>query len=57
MDGVYSYRNQAWYNILCSGADELDIELQQAWSELVDDEYIEAGQAKFEALAATKEPQ
>lgn len=57
MDGVYSYRNEAWYSILCSNAEKIDIELEQAWDALVDDEYIDRGQAMFEQLAITKEPQ
>lgn len=55
MDGVFSYRNEAWYSILCP--DNPDIDLDEAWSALIDDEYIDSGQAMFEALAATKEPQ
>ncbi|KAF1926105.1 uncharacterized protein M421DRAFT_224907 [Didymella exigua CBS 183.55] len=57
MDGVYSYRNEAWYNILCSNEDTSYIELEQVWNDLIDNEYIASGQAMFEALAATKEAQ
>jgi PAS domain-containing protein len=55
MDGVYSYRNEAWYEMLCPG--NRDIDLATAWGEVVDDEYIDSGQAKFQQLIETKEHQ
>ncbi|KAF2625562.1 aerobic respiration control sensor protein-like protein arcB [Macroventuria anomochaeta] len=55
MEGIFSYQNEAWYDIL--SPDDRDIALDEAWRELVDEEYIPLGQAKFEALAVTKEPQ
>jgi PAS domain-containing protein len=55
MDGVYKYRNEAWYNIL-KPADP-NIVLQDAWAALIDDEYVAFGQRKFEALAETKQHQ
>ncbi|KAF9693531.1 hypothetical protein EKO04_008284 [Ascochyta lentis] len=55
MEGVYSYRNDAWYNICCP--DDRNISLEEAWNAIVDKESVPMGQAKFEALAVTKEPQ
>jgi hypothetical protein len=55
MEGVYSYRNEAWYDIL--SPDNRVIVLEEAWETLVDEDYVAIGQAKFEALAITKEPQ
>jgi hypothetical protein len=55
MEGVYSYRNQAWFDILAP-KDE-DIELSGAWDELIDDEYQAMGQARFETLIQTKQHQ
>lgn len=55
MDGVYSYRNQAWFDILAPK--DRDINLDEAWGALIDDDYIDLGQAKFEALMETKQHQ
>lgn len=55
LNGVYSYRNEAWYSIL--GAGNRDIELDPAWEELIDDEYIPFGRARFQALIDTKQHQ
>ena len=55
LNGIYSYRNEAWYSIL--GADDRDIELAPAWEALIDDEYIPIGQARFQELIDTKEHQ
>jgi PAS domain-containing protein len=55
MDGVYKYRNEAWYNILKPA--NPDIVLGDAWTALIDDEYAVFGQRKFEALAETKQHQ
>lgn len=55
LDGIYSYRNEAWYNIL--GADDRSIELDNAWDALIDDEFIPIGQAMFQALVNTKQHQ
>jgi PAS domain-containing protein len=54
-DGVYKYRNEAWYNILKPA--NPDIVLGDAWTALIDDEYAVFGQRKFEALAETKQHQ
>lgn len=55
LNGVYSYRNEAWYTIL--GAGDRNIELEPAWEALIDDDYISLGQARFQALIDTKEHQ
>jgi PAS domain-containing protein len=55
MNGVYSYRNEAWYSIL-EPADR-DIGLADAWEALIDDDYAPVGQAKFRALVETKQHQ
>jgi hypothetical protein len=55
MEGIYSYRNDAWYTILSPG--HRDIALDEAWDALIDDEYIPIGQARFELLATTKQHQ
>lgn len=55
LDGVYSYRNPAWFNICDPDHDEFD--LDKAWEEIVDDEYSPVGQAKFAELVATKQLQ
>lgn len=55
MNGVYSYRNEAWYEILSPKT--RDIDLAGAWGEVVDDEFVELGQAKFKQLMDTKEHQ
>lgn len=52
MEGVFSYRNEAWYSICVP--DDRELSLDQAWATLIDEEYIAAGQAYFEALAVTK---
>lgn len=54
-DGVYSYRNDAWYSILAPHY--RDIVLDDAWEALIDDEYVQTGQAKFAALMETKQHQ
>jgi PAS domain-containing protein len=54
-DGIYSYRNKAWFDILAPK--DLDLELSQAWDALIDDEYIPLGQAKFKILMETKQHQ
>jgi PAS domain-containing protein len=54
-DGIYSYRNKAWFDILAPK--DLDLELGQAWDALIDDEYIPLGQAKFKILMETKQHQ
>ncbi|KAJ4340926.1 hypothetical protein N0V95_007380 [Ascochyta clinopodiicola] len=55
LNGVYSYRNEAWYSIL--GAGDRNIELAPAWEALIDDEYIPIGQARFQELIDTKQHQ
>jgi PAS domain-containing protein len=54
-DGVYTYRNDAWYSILKPA--NPDIDLGDAWSALIDDEYAPLGQRKFDALRETKQHQ
>ena len=56
IDGVYSYRNDAWYDI-CSPGERNDLSLAQAWVEIVDPEYMPIGQARFALLAETKQHQ
>ncbi|KAF2828192.1 hypothetical protein CC86DRAFT_465931 [Ophiobolus disseminans] len=55
MEGVYSFRNDAWYSIL--SPQDRDLKLGAAWNALIDDDYIDMGQSKFEALVATKQHQ
>jgi PAS domain-containing protein len=55
MDGTYSYRNDAWFSML--NPPEKAINLDVAWDTLIDDEYIPIGQARFTALAETKQHQ
>ncbi|KAF2128014.1 hypothetical protein P153DRAFT_319207 [Dothidotthia symphoricarpi CBS 119687] len=55
MNGVYSYRNDAWYTIL--DPDTSNLGLGEAWGALIDDEYASMGQAKFEKLVETKQHQ
>lgn len=55
MEGVYSYRNNAWFDIL--DPDDRDIRLGAAWNALIDDDFIQLGQDKFAALVATKQHQ
>ncbi|RAR06930.1 aerobic respiration control sensor protein arcb [Stemphylium lycopersici] len=55
MDGVYSYRNEAWYEMLSPS--NRDIDLAGAWAEIIDEDFIDVGQAKFKALVETKEHQ
>lgn len=51
-DGVYSYRNPAWYDILAPK--DREIVLSNAWNELIDDDYISAGQETFARLMEEK---
>jgi PAS domain-containing protein len=55
MDGVYQYRNDAWYTILAPRNHELVLE--QAWEDLIDDEYIPIGRARFDELREMKSHQ
>ncbi|KAE8842153.1 hypothetical protein PTNB73_00208 [Pyrenophora teres f. teres] len=55
MDGIYSYRNEAWYNIL--GTVAQDVGLEEAWALLIDEEYHELGRRKFQELKETKQHQ
>jgi PAS domain-containing protein len=55
MDGVYSYRNDAWYGIF--QPKDREVELGDAWEELIDDEYRPIGQAKFGLLMEEKRHQ
>lgn len=51
-DGVYSYRNAAWYGIF--EPKDRDIELGDAWEELIDDDYAAVGKIKFQKLMKEK---
>lgn len=55
-DGVYTYRNDAWYSILDPDIDR-NIGLDEAWSVLIDDEYVSVGQARFKKLLEAKKHQ
>jgi hypothetical protein len=55
MDGLYSYRNDAWYNILAPVNG--DVDLNVAWTSLLDDAYSPSGKLKFQALIETKQRQ
>jgi hypothetical protein len=55
MQGTYSYRNEAWFDIC--GTQDQSLALGDVWAALVDDEFIAVGKNKFDALATTKEPQ
>ena len=55
MDGVYSYRNEAWFDIL--GTVEDHVGLDEAWDLLIDEDYREIGQTKFKELIETKQHQ
>ncbi|ENI02496.1 hypothetical protein COCC4DRAFT_63420 [Bipolaris maydis ATCC 48331] len=55
MDGVYSYRNEAWFEML--NPKNHDIGLEEAWAEIVDDDFADLGRAKFRKLIETKEHQ
>jgi PAS domain-containing protein len=55
MNGVYSYRNDAWFSIL--NPPEQTIKLDAAWDALIDDEFISIGKDRFDALVQTKQHQ
>jgi PAS domain-containing protein len=55
LNGVYSYRNEAWYSIL--GTDRRNSEVGLAWDTLLDDEYVSVSQTRFQALIETKQHQ
>jgi PAS domain-containing protein len=57
LEGIYSYRNDAWWRILDPTHQHRDVELDEAWELLIDDDFIQAGQEKFRALVETKEHQ
>ncbi|KAL1595914.1 hypothetical protein SLS60_009604 [Paraconiothyrium brasiliense] len=57
LDGIYSYRNDAWWRTLDPDYNYRDVGLTEAWGALIDEEYIQAGKEKFEALIATKQHQ
>lgn len=57
LDGVYSYRNEAWWKLLDPDYQYRDIELEDAWGALIDEEFIQSGQEKFQTLIETKEHQ
>ncbi|EUC38034.1 hypothetical protein COCCADRAFT_83786 [Bipolaris zeicola 26-R-13] len=55
MDGVYSYRNDAWFEMLSPKS--RDVSLEEAWDEIVDEDFLPLGHAKFKKLMETKEHQ
>ncbi|KAL6706669.1 hypothetical protein ACN47E_005211 [Coniothyrium glycines] len=55
MSGIYSYRNEAWFDIFTP--EDRDVALAEAWNALIDDEHIDRGQSKFEDLMETKQHQ
>jgi PAS domain-containing protein len=55
LDGVFSYRNPAWYDIF--QPKERNLDLGGAWAELIDDEYAQIGQEKFKAIIEEKSHQ
>jgi PAS domain-containing protein len=55
MDGVYSYRNEAWYNIL--SPEDQNISLGDAWEALIDEEYVPVGKARYQECTETKQHQ
>jgi PAS domain-containing protein len=55
MDGVYTYRNDAWYGIFQTS--DREMELDAAWDKLIDDEYAPIGKESFALLMDTKEHQ
>lgn len=57
LDGIYSYRNEAWWRILYPDYHRHDIDLPDAWVTLIDDKHILTGQQKFTTLIETKEHQ
>ena len=54
-DGVYKYRNPAWYDML--QPENPDIQLEAAWEALIDDEYIALGRHRFDLLMREKSHQ
>jgi PAS domain-containing protein len=52
MDGVYSYRNEAWYDIL--SPEDRNLSLGDAWGTLVDGEQIPMGKSRFAECIETK---
>lgn len=56
-NGIYSYRNDAWWRILDPNYDNRDIQLDDAWDALIDDEYICLGQEKFKKVIETRQHQ
>jgi PAS domain-containing protein len=57
LDGIYSYRNDAWWRILDPEHQYRDVELNEAWELLIDEAFVQPGQEKFRALMETKEHQ
>lgn len=58
LDGVYSYRNKAWYEICKQdikgqGAGDVD----DAWNEIVEDKYAEFGREQFALVVKDKSHQ
>lgn len=52
LDGIYTYRNEAWYT-MCT-PDTYDGDVEEAWNEIVDDDYARAGRANFETVVRDK---
>ena len=57
LNGIYSYRNDAWWRILDPDYTARDVELNDAWTALIDEDHIQSGKEKFEALVETKQHQ
>jgi PAS domain-containing protein len=52
LDGTYTYRNEAWYKI-CK-PDTYEGNVEDAWNEVVDDDYARAGRIEFEKVVKDK---
>jgi PAS domain-containing protein len=55
LDGVYSYRNDAWYGIF--QPKNPDMELGEVFEELIDDEYVPIGRMKIDLMMEGKQHQ
>jgi PAS domain-containing protein len=55
LDGAFSYRNPAWFDIF--QPKNRDLDLGGAWVDLIDDEYAQSGQEKFKLLIEEKSHQ
>ncbi|KAF2664424.1 aerobic respiration control sensor protein-like protein arcB [Microthyrium microscopicum] len=55
LDGLATYRNEAWYNIF--QPDNREVNLDDGWDMLIDEEYAEKGRARFAELMEKKNHQ